>query len=137
MAAHIFLAYPKDLNRPADESEAFFLEDDGYYWFLYRYFEGANLKPHKGQLIDLYGGDIIEGYQLHRLEAELEEAFRVVRIMPDRWRVLVGWSSEAQSKDTERWEEVEKEEMSKLIGRLLTMIRKANSTELKFVSSGD
>ena len=137
MAAHIFLAEPKDLDRPAEGSDSFFLEDDGYYWFLYRYFEGANLTAHKGELIDLYGGDVIEGYQLYRLQTELEEALRVTRLMPDRWKVLVGWESEDCSKGNERWKEVDRVEMASLIERLLRMISKANSADLKFVSSGD
>ena len=137
MAAHIFLANPKDLSRPAEDSDNFFLEDDGYYWFLYRYFEGANLNAHKGELIDLYGGAIIEGYQLHRLQTELEEALRVTRLMSDRWKVLVGWKSENRSKDNEHWKEVEKSEMVELIERLLRLISRSNSSELKLVSSGD
>ena len=137
MAAHIFLATPKDLNRPAEESDSFFLEDDGYYWFLYRYFEGANLKAREAELIDLYGGGVIEGYQLYRLQTELIEALRVTHLMPDRWRVLVGWESENQSKDNERWKEVGKGEMARLIERLLRMISIASSSDLKFVSSGD
>jgi hypothetical protein len=137
MAAHIFLADPKHLDQPAAGLDSIALDDDGYYWFLYKYFEEANLSYSNIELIDLYGGGIIEGYQLHRLLTTLEEALYVTKLMPPKWRVLAGWTSEEQSQASENWEEVERLRMEQLIEQLLNMINKSISSNLKFVSSGD
>jgi len=63
------------------------LNDDGYYWFLYRYFEAANL-DRGAELIDLYGGAELAGYQLERLAEELQQALRDVEAGPAEWNGL-------------------------------------------------
>jgi hypothetical protein len=89
MAAYIFTA-PSWRSKPVhlnDKSVLF--DDDGYYWHLYRYFEGANLDKRE-ELVDLYGGREIDGYQLDRLEDELVAALRDTATKPNQWHVLTG-----------------------------------------------
>jgi hypothetical protein len=113
------------------------LNDDGYYWYLYRYFEAANLDRRGGELIDLYGGRVIDGYQLHRLKHELEQALEDIANKPEFWLVLAGWRSEVPSFDTENWQEVRQSTMQLLIRAITALIDKAESSELTFVCSGD
>jgi hypothetical protein len=138
MAATLYLASAETLSRATDAASPLVLGDDsGCYWFLYRYFEAANLQRHKGELIDLYGGDsVIEGYQLHRLITELEQAFTDVQHKPDTWNVLVGWTGPAVSVETEDWRTVNRPEVLSTITSLLTLARGASSLR-KLVCSGD
>jgi len=136
MAAALYLASRAELQRPSNVVPPVVLDSSGYYWFLYRYFESANLERHKGELIDLYGGGVIEGYQLHRLIRELEQAFEDVQHKPASWRVLVGWTGTDISVETEDWRTVEKVEMIDVISSILALARGA-SDSLKLVCDGD
>lgn len=136
MAALVYVAEASDLDKPSSAAESILLESDGTCSFLYRYFEGANL-DHAKQLIDPYGGGVIEGYQLHRLRTELEQAHQDVQAKPQSWRVLVGWKSERRSIETEDWQTVQKGDVLRTIELLLALIRCAETSDLKLVCSGD
>jgi hypothetical protein len=136
MAADIYIAAGYDEVEGGKRPLLLSLESDGYYWFLYRYFESANL-DHEHELIDLYGGGEIEGYQLDRLEDELRTALLDVTARPKTWKVLVGWQSEAKGRDTEDWRTVEKDKVVALIEQLLGLIRRARESRLKLVCLGD
>lgn len=88
MAAFLCLASPGEPDRPASGTPDFLLESSPEYWFLYRHVEGANLDG-RHDLIDLYGGGVIEDYQLHRLRTELEQALIDVATKHDEWAALV------------------------------------------------
>lgn len=135
MSASLYLADPSSLQ-PLREPPAVVLHSDGYCWFLYRYFESANLERHKGELIDLYGGGVIEGYQLHRLRSELEQALQDVGHKQESWSVLVGWRGEDISVETEDWRMVDKSEMLRVIRSLLALVKAASSYG-KLVCDGD
>jgi hypothetical protein len=132
MAAFMFVAEASSLDRPSDAVEPIMLEDDGIYFFLVRYFIHVHDLP-----IDLYGGGVIEGYQLHRLRQELEQAFQDVQCKPPSWQVLVGWKTEKKSVETEDWQTVEKKDVLAAITSLLALVRCAQTTDLKLVCSGD
>jgi hypothetical protein len=136
MATALYLASASDLRRPTNAVPPVILDSDGYYWFLYRYFESANLERHKGELIDLYGGGVIEGYQLHRLQCELEQALEDVERKPQSWTVLVGWKGDTVSLETEEWQAVERNKMIDLVSALLALVG-ATSDSLKLVCDGD
>ncbi len=136
MSVSLYLADQANLQTPCREISPVTFNDDGYYWFLYRYFESANLERHKGELIDLYGGGVIEGYQLHRLRTELEQAMQDVAHKPDSWLVLVGWQGGSVSAETEDWRKVEKLEVLHLITSLLALISSSSPTR-KLVCDGD
>jgi hypothetical protein len=136
MAAYIFVAESWREHPANPQERSVLLESDGYYWFLYRYFEGANI-AHKSELIDLYGGGEIIGYQLHRLETELKSAEADVARKPDRWKVLVGWNGPEVAIETESWSEVERSKMTELVQRLLWLVDFAKESKLKLICSGD
>jgi hypothetical protein len=136
MSASLYLANSIEIGRPSDAVPPVLLHSNGYYWFLYRYFESANLERHKGELIDLYGGGIIEGYQLHRLKCELEQALADVQHKPASWKVLAGWTGTDIAIETEDWKIVEKTKVIEVISSLLALACGA-SDSLKLVCDGD
>ncbi len=90
MAATIYVAESWRTTTPANPPEqSVSLDDTGCYWHLYRYFEGANL-DRREELVDLYGGAEIDGYQLDRLEDELIAAREEAKGRPNQWNVLTG-----------------------------------------------
>jgi len=141
MAAQIFVAKNEKSAAANPEGSSVLLEANGYYWFLYRYFGGANL-DRSSELVDLYGDSEIDGYQLHRLETELSAALEDVSHKPERWRVLTGWDLRSSAKkepavENETWREVERERMVHLIRQLLWLIEFAKEQRLKLICSGD
>jgi hypothetical protein len=112
------------------------LESNGYYWFLYRYFQAANL-DHEHELVDLYGGGSIGGYQLDRLEEELQTALLDIETRPASWAVLVGWLSEAVCRETEERKVIEKTTLVALIHHLLELIKRARESNCQLVYIGD
>ncbi len=136
MAALVYLADPSNLESPDPGHSRILFESNGEYWYLYRYFEAANL-DRRTELIDLYGGAIIDGYQLHRLRTELEDALTDIEHKPDSWKILVGWSSEEKTIDTEDWREVKRSELLATVSQLLELVYVSSRTGKKLVSSGD
>lgn len=112
------------------------LENDAYYWFLYRYFESANLDRSR-ELIGLYGEGALEGYQLDRLEDQMKEALLDIYGRPDTWNVLVGWKSHPRCRATEDWQPIEKLKAVELVQRILGLAQKARDSGLKLVFLGD
>jgi len=136
MAAEIYVAqssndYPP--RNPPDRSV--WMEDDGYYWHLYRFFEGANLDRRR-ELIDLYGDAEFSGYQLDRLEDELQVALKDAHQKPAKWSVLTGWSDHP-SRENEIWREVDREKMLDLITQLLWLVSFAKDSSLQIICTGD
>lgn len=136
MAADIYVSEKWGANAVNPKERTVLLGSDGYYWFLYRYFEGANLNR-QSELIDLYGEAEITGYQLHRLETELRTALEDVARKPERWQVLCGWNGTEIKLESENWVEVEREKMLALIQRLLWLIEFAKESNLKLICFGD
>lgn len=136
MAVFIYLASPEDLEKPIPDAPTLLLGSSPEYWFLYRYFEAANL-DRRHELIDLYGGGPIEGYQLHRLRVELEQAQSDIEAKPEAWDVLVGWKGEVASRETEDWRSVDKSSVGAIVRGMLDMIQRAEEHNVKLVTSGD
>lgn len=113
------------------------LQDDGYYWWLYWYFEAASLPPRRAELIDLYGDSEISDYQLELLRRELVEARLDASHRPDEWRVVIGWNGERASAETERASFVRKTEMLKIIDDLLLLVTAGLEHHLPVVCIGD
>jgi len=109
VAEHGIAALPAN---PPDRSVL--LGADGYCFFLYRYFEGANL-DHRSELIDLYGD---------------------VSTKPERWLVLTG-RNEHPALENEIWREVQREKMIQLIRQITWLIEFAKERKLKLICSGD
>jgi len=136
MAAYIYIAKVDDLDVALSGHKTLLLESTSEYWFLYRYFESANL-DHRHELIDLYGGGPIDGYQLIRLKEELKNALIDAEARPQKWKVLTGWDGEKPSSETEIWKEAEKDKVISIIESLNNMIDECKQNGLVLVCSGD
>ena len=136
MAADIQLASSRDLSSSGTPPSVQ-LYDDGYYWWLYWYFEAASLPPRKAELIDLYGDAEISGYQLDRLRRELEEARFDAMHRPDEWQVVIGWTEAWMSADTERISVVQKAEMLRVIDALLLLVMTGLGYDVPVACVGD
>ena len=130
----LYLARSPDLPPDADAPPAVTLDDAGCYWFLYRYFEGANLQRDRGELVDLHGGGLIEGYQLTRLIRELEQAAEDVLRKPHQWNVLVGWDGRP-SPEAEIWKTVTRSEVQEIIAAILKLAHGV-SASARLICSG-
>jgi hypothetical protein len=136
MAADFYIAADYNAIRGEALPRLLTLESDAYYWFLYRYFESANL-DRQHELIDLYGDNVLDGYQLDRLQDELKTALTDVNARPDTWDVLVGWKSEQVGRESEDWRPIERRRMVEIINSLLDLIRRAKESGLKLICVGD
>lgn len=134
MAALIYIKEEKQGDALPVESVS--LQDDACYWFLYRYFEAANLDPNY-ELVGLYEDTEISGYQLERLEDELLLAAQDAGGRSKTWTVLVGWNGRVPSRETEIRSEVKKTEMLGLIDQLLVLVRRAVERGQTLVVVGD
>ena len=136
MAASIYVADSWRTTTPANPAEhSVWLDDTAIYWHLYRYFEAANL-DRRHELVDLYGGDEIDGYQLDRLEDELTAARDDATRRTEEWTILTGWN-ETPSRENEIWRTVERSELVATINKLLALIDFARNNSLKLIVSGD
>ncbi len=136
MAAYIYIAEANNLEVALPGHATLLLESTPEYWFLYRYFEAANL-DHQYELIDLYGGGPIDGYQLVRLKSELVNAKIDADARPPEWKVLTGWDGETPSIETEIWKEADKGNVVSIIESLNSMIDECSKNGLVLVCSGD
>lgn len=136
MAATIYVAENRQSRTVANPNElTVWLDDTGPYWFLYRYFESANLDQ-SSLLVDLYGGAEIAGYQLDRLEDEMKAAREDIAFKPAQWKVLTGWRG-SPARNNEIWSVVEKCAVAKIIDQILTLATIAREHQLKLIVVGD
>jgi hypothetical protein len=134
MDLHMYLAERGDLRTPVSDIPPVSLWQDGYYWFLFPYFEAARLPNGTESLIDIYGERVLEGYQLVRFLREMELALADVLHKPATWKVQVGWRGGTVSLETEHWEEVEKVEMLNLVTGIIRLARGASGSRVLFWS---
>jgi hypothetical protein len=113
------------------------LQDDGYYWWLYRYFQSARLPTWRHELIDLYGHSEISGYLLKLFHDELLEARFDAGHRSEQWSVRVGWQSEKVSESTERITTVSRAEMLRILEELISLTESAMSLNISILCEGD
>ena len=135
MAASIYVAENCRADRANPPERSVWLDDTGCYWHLYRYFEGAKVQRTE-ELIDLYGGAEIDGYELERLEDELIAARDDASHKPSEWKVLAGWN-ESPARENEIWRVVKKTELLEIIAKMMWLIHFARENKLKVIVSGD
>jgi hypothetical protein len=135
MAADIYVAENWRASRANPPERSVWLDDTGCYWHLYRYFEGAKVQRTE-ELIDLYGGAEIDGYQLDRLEDELIAAREDANHKPNEWKVLTGWNK-SSARENEIWRVVKKTELLEIIAKMMWLIDFARKNGLKLIVSGD
>lgn len=82
MALDVYLQ--KDNNPPTTVDELFLqFEDDGYYWFLFKYFE--DLAKQTGQMVDLYDDAFFYGDNLDYLHQKILRVREDVTQKPEFW----------------------------------------------------
>jgi hypothetical protein len=124
-------------DSPALESDwAMHMDDDGYYWHLYPYFESAKL-PCDHELIDLYGDNEIHGYELDRLRSKLVVARKDLSWRSDSWEVVTGWSDDHLAPESEIRKKVDKQRLAETIDRLISLIDHCRDKGLKLCVFGD
>jgi hypothetical protein len=137
MAANIYVAENFRASCANPPERSVWLDDTACYWHLYRYFEGAKVKAQRTEeLIDLYGGAEIDGYELDRLEDELIAARDDASHKPSEWKVLTGWN-ESPARENEIWRVVKKTELLEIIAKMMWLIDFARENKLKLIVSGD
>jgi hypothetical protein len=134
MAADIWVGERWDVDGPTGPTVH--LDDNGYYWFLNRYFEAANIEQ-STPLIELYGDAEIHGYQLARLKDELKLARDDAKRRRDSFKVLVGWKGDVKSRETEVRMTVEREKLLVLIKQLLDLVADARERKYRLLVVGD
>lgn len=137
MAAFLYLARADRLTEQATDIPPVLLSCSATYAVLHDYFEAANLEPGYGALIDPYGYRVIDGYQLARLTAELEQALIDIKLKPERWTVLVGWLGTERCRENEIWRGVQRSELVLTVSALLALTTAATTLGLKLVNDGD
>ncbi|MBI1346444.1 hypothetical protein GC163_09150 [bacterium] len=129
MAVSIGLSHTDNV-RNADYTSGVYLEDDGYYWFLYPYFQ--DVWEHTGQMIDLYDDAVFGGNEQPVLLALLERAAAEASQQPDEWNVRIGWRG-----DDAIVSKVTKPELQALLTRLIDLVTEAQASQCAFVCFGD
>ena len=107
------------------------------YWFLHRYFVQADLEPGNYSFLNLYEDTEMNGYQLHRLKTELDQASIDISTYPETFKVLIGWYGTEKSLESEDWKEVEKKNAQATIKRFLNLIDVAEQKGWSLWAIGD
>jgi len=107
------------------------------YWLLHRYFVHADLNPRSFDFMNMYEDTEINGYQLHRLRTELRDALLDLSARPSKFFVLTGWLGTEKTREAEDWIEVDREEATKVIEYLLSLIEEAIRNESGIFAIGD
>ena len=135
MAADIYVAESFRATRANPPERSVWLDDTACYWHLYRYFEGAKVQRTE-ELIDLYGGAEIDGYELDRLKDELIAAREDANYKSNEWKVLTGWN-ESPARENEIWRVVKKTELLEINAKMMWLIDYARMNKLKLIVSDD
>jgi hypothetical protein len=88
MAVSMTLSKSVAPGRPPDQEPSVCFEDDGYYWFLYPFFE--RLAARTRQFIDPYGDAEFSGAQFAELESMVAHARAVADAQPDTIEIKTG-----------------------------------------------
>jgi hypothetical protein len=107
------------------------------YWFLHWYFVRANLEHGSYDFLSQYEDTEVSGYQLIRLRHELECSLLDLSARPSSFPVLTGWTGSEKEEAAEDWRDLEREEASLGIRKLLELIDEARDREMCVVAIGD
>jgi len=118
---------------PQPSEPSFWLENDGYYWFLHSLI--AQLHSETGQYIDLYGDACFAGASLSALERMVGAAIALVQAQPAVWQVHTGTQIRPEHKEV--YAEVEKDRFLALLHKWEQIIARAKELEKPVVCFGD
>lgn len=114
----------------ADYTAGVGFEDDGYYWFLYPFFEKAAQQT--GQYIDPYGDSVFEPAHLPALLAVLEDAATLAEQQPDVWDVRLGCRG-----SEEIYVQVSKSTLQDMLAGFIALVQRAMTARMNVVGWGD
>jgi len=130
MAVGITLARSVAPSRTPDQEPGLCFEDDGYYWFLYPFFE--RLAARTRQFIEPYGDAEFSGAQLAELEKTVAEARTSAEALPDSIEVKQVWFSPEPVVET-----IRRVVLLNLLDQLGEVIRIGRQEERAIICSGD
>jgi hypothetical protein len=130
MAVGITLSKSAAPGRPPDQEPGVCFEDDGYYWFLYPFFE--RLAARTRQFIEPYGDAKFSGAQLDELEKTVAEARASAEALLDSIEVKKVWFSPEPVVET-----IRREVLLSLLDQLAEVIRVGRQEERAIICSGD
>ena len=109
-------------------------EDDGYYWFLYPYFEAT--AETCGQLIDLYGdAEFHAAKGLPQLKANMEKALADAKNLPGLYAVHTG--TQIKPVREELYKHLEKGNLIAITGKFLSLIDEVADCDGYLICQGD
>ena len=127
---HVYLS--KSINLRKDAKYCLTIEDDGYFWYLYPYFEKIVEEP--GQWIDLYETAVFFQDKLDSLSKALNEARDSISDKPNEWSVKVG--EQIDPEKNELFSLVSKVKIIELIDELLKITKEAKEQNLYLLFYG-
>jgi hypothetical protein len=130
MAVGITLSKSVAPSRSAPQEPGVCFEDDGYYWFLYPFFE--RLAARTRQFIEPYGDAKFSGAQLVELEKAVAEARASAEVLPDSMEVKQVWFSPEPIVET-----IRREVLLNLLDQLGEVIRAGRQEGRAILCSGD
>ncbi|WP_374337190.1 hypothetical protein [Leeia sp.] len=99
--------------------------DDWSYTFFERYFDRAQLDEADDAFLDQGGETCLSGYQLYRLQVELQEALLDLSARPDEFKVLFGWRGRERTLETEVHYTLRRDELLEETRQLLDLLQEA------------
>ena len=135
MALDVYVQPTADMPRISDDYEHIcsFIDNEGYYWFLYPLFE--KLKEETGEYIDLCGAAIFGGNGLDALARTVNTARKRVAEQPEVWEVVTGIITEPVHEEIRLT--VNKQQMVMLLDKLEDAVDHAKATRSYVTFWGD
>lgn len=131
--------YLQKENKLLETSDNLFLslEDDGYHWFLYEFFE--DLAKQSGQMIDLYDDAFFKGESLDLLNQTIQQAKEAISQKPEVWDEFIGTTLKkgGRTKVERIYSTVCKKNLEVILITLEKAITKAKEKNLGILFIGD
>ena len=135
MALDVYLQ--KDNSLPEIcENRFLSFEDDGYFWFLYPFFE--SISKQTNQKIDRCEDAFFKGKDLDLFDKMIEQAKEVIIQKPDIWQEFIGTVVHKGERKVEKiYSTVHKKELESMLIKLEKATIKAKKNEIGIFFFGD
>jgi hypothetical protein len=136
MALDVYLG-KKDVSLPKSFGDCVLqFEDDGYYWFLYSFFE--DLEKQTGQMIDLYEGAFFNEANLDLLHKTIQQVKNQISQKPDFWKEFIGTIIHPGERKVEkRYSTVHKKKLESILAKLENAVIEAKEKRIGILFFGD
>lgn len=136
MALDVYLQ--KDASLPKSGENRFLsFEDDGYYWFLYEFFE--DISKQSNQIIDRCEDAFFIGKDLDLFSRMIESVRKAILEKPNVWEEFIGTTIEkgVRTKVEKIYSTVHKKELESILAKLETAVGKAKEENIGILFFGD